>query len=72
MCYWILFQSEVRLAEDHDVYISKAQLDSILVNYTRSGSLLFRKLVRINMFFKRPLIVGNFTVMWHHWLLTFY
>uniref|UniRef100_A0A8D0CVK9 BEN domain containing 7 n=1 Tax=Sander lucioperca TaxID=283035 RepID=A0A8D0CVK9_SANLU len=37
--------SEVRLAEDHDVYISKAQLDSILVNYTRSGSLLFRKLV---------------------------
>ncbi|KAL7403195.1 hypothetical protein ABVT39_026099 [Epinephelus coioides] len=38
-------QSEVRLAEDHDVYISKAQLDSILVNYTRSGSLLFRKLV---------------------------
>ncbi|KAM8891884.1 BEN domain-containing protein 7 isoform 2-T2 [Spinachia spinachia] len=39
------FESEVRLAEDHDVYISKAQLDSILVNYTRSGSLLFRKLV---------------------------
>ncbi|XP_054475779.1 BEN domain-containing protein 7 [Anoplopoma fimbria] len=38
-------ESEVRLAEDHDVYISKAQLDSILVNYTRSGSLLFRKLV---------------------------
>ncbi|XP_042352790.1 BEN domain-containing protein 7 [Plectropomus leopardus] len=37
--------AEVRLAEDHDVYISKAQLDSILVNYTRSGSLLFRKLV---------------------------
>ncbi|KAL6106895.1 bend7 [Pungitius sinensis] len=38
-------EPEVRLAEDHDVYISKAQLDSILVNYTRSGSLLFRKLV---------------------------
>nr|XP_040017980.1 BEN domain-containing protein 7 isoform X2 [Gasterosteus aculeatus aculeatus] len=38
-------ESEVRLAEDHDVYISKAQLDSILLNYTRSGSLLFRKLV---------------------------
>ncbi|XP_056272927.1 BEN domain-containing protein 7 [Pseudoliparis swirei] len=38
-------ESEVRLAEDHNVYISKAQLDSILVNYTRSGSLLFRKLV---------------------------
>ncbi|XP_061630818.1 BEN domain-containing protein 7 isoform X3 [Phyllopteryx taeniolatus] len=38
-------QSEVRLAEDYDVFISKAQLDSILVNYTRSGSLLFRKLV---------------------------
>lgn len=45
-CYLIVFQSEVRLAEDYDVYISKAQLDSILVNYTRSGSLLFRKLVR--------------------------
>ncbi|CAJ1056902.1 BEN domain-containing protein 7 [Xyrichtys novacula] len=40
-----LLESEVRLAEDYDVYISKAQLDSILVNYTRSGSLLFRKLV---------------------------
>lgn len=38
-------ESEVRLAEDHDVFISKAQLDSILINYTRSGSLLFRKLV---------------------------
>ncbi|KAF0041219.1 hypothetical protein F2P81_007117 [Scophthalmus maximus] len=37
-------ESEVRLARDHDVFISKAQLDSILVNYTRSGSLLFRKL----------------------------
>ncbi|KAM9807775.1 BEN domain-containing protein 7 [Neosynchiropus ocellatus] len=36
---------DVRLAEDYDVFISKAQLDSILVNYTRSGSLLFRKLV---------------------------
>lgn len=51
MCYMILFQSEVRLAEDYDVFISKAQLDSILVNYTRSGSLLFRKLVRISIFF---------------------
>nr|XP_046251379.1 BEN domain-containing protein 7 isoform X2 [Scatophagus argus] len=40
-----LLESEVRLAEDYDVFISKAQLDSILVNYTRSGSLLFRKLV---------------------------
>ncbi|XP_068595988.1 BEN domain-containing protein 7 [Brachionichthys hirsutus] len=37
--------SEVRLAENYDVFISRAQLDSILVNYTRSGSLLFRKLV---------------------------
>uniref|UniRef100_A0A4W4ERM2 BEN domain containing 7 n=1 Tax=Electrophorus electricus TaxID=8005 RepID=A0A4W4ERM2_ELEEL len=40
-----LSQPEVRLAEDYDVFIPKAQLDSILVNYTRSGSLLFRKLV---------------------------
>ncbi|XP_035380810.1 BEN domain-containing protein 7 isoform X2 [Electrophorus electricus] len=38
-------EPEVRLAEDYDVFIPKAQLDSILVNYTRSGSLLFRKLV---------------------------
>ncbi|KAM9854744.1 BEN domain-containing protein 7 [Aulostomus maculatus] len=38
-------ESEVRLAEDYEVFISKTQLDSILVNYTRSGSLLFRKLV---------------------------
>ncbi|RVE71955.1 hypothetical protein OJAV_G00056990 [Oryzias javanicus] len=38
-------ETEVRLAEEYDVFISKAQLDSILVNYTRSGSLLFRKLV---------------------------
>ncbi|XP_068169802.1 BEN domain-containing protein 7 isoform X2 [Antennarius striatus] len=38
-------EPEVRLAENHDVFISRAQLDSILVNYTRSGSLLFRKLV---------------------------
>ncbi|XP_044212808.1 BEN domain-containing protein 7 [Thunnus albacares] len=38
-------ESDVRLAEEYDVFISKAQLDSILVNYTRSGSLLFRKLV---------------------------
>lgn len=43
--YTLKFQSEVRLAENYDVFISKAQLDSILVNYTRSGSLLFRKLV---------------------------
>ncbi|KAM8861508.1 BEN domain-containing protein 7 isoform 1-T1 [Synchiropus picturatus] len=41
----VLQSPEVRLAEDYDVFISKAQLDSILVNYTRSGSLLFRKLV---------------------------
>ncbi|XP_055011657.1 BEN domain-containing protein 7 [Boleophthalmus pectinirostris] len=38
-------EPEVRLVEDYDVFISKAQLDSILINYTRSGSLLFRKLV---------------------------
>ncbi|XP_076128827.1 BEN domain-containing protein 7 [Alosa pseudoharengus] len=38
-------QPEVQLAEDYDVFIPKSQLDSILVNYTRSGSLLFRKLV---------------------------
>ncbi|XP_055030766.2 BEN domain-containing protein 7 isoform X2 [Misgurnus anguillicaudatus] len=38
-------EPEVQLAEDYDVFISKAQLDSILLNYTRSGSLLFRKLV---------------------------
>ncbi|KAL4659511.1 BEN domain-containing protein 7-like isoform X6 [Arapaima gigas] len=38
-------EPEVRLAEDYEVYIPKSQLDSILVNYTRSGSLLFRKLV---------------------------
>ncbi|XP_061438258.1 BEN domain-containing protein 7 isoform X3 [Rhineura floridana] len=36
---------EVQLAEGFDVFMSKSQLDSILVNYTRSGSLLFRKLV---------------------------
>ena len=40
-----VFKLEVRLAEDYNVCIPKAQLDSILVNYTRSGSLLFRKLV---------------------------
>ncbi len=40
-----LSQPEVQLAEDYDVFIPKAQLDSILLNYTRSGSLLFRKLV---------------------------
>ncbi|XP_029108206.1 BEN domain-containing protein 7-like isoform X3 [Scleropages formosus] len=38
-------EPEVRLADDYEVYIPKSQLDSILVNYTRSGSLLFRKLV---------------------------
>ncbi|XP_028813759.1 BEN domain-containing protein 7 isoform X2 [Denticeps clupeoides] len=38
-------EPEVQLAEDYDVFIPKSQLDSILVNYTRSGSLLFRKLV---------------------------
>ncbi|KAJ1164359.1 hypothetical protein NDU88_004799 [Pleurodeles waltl] len=36
---------EVQLAEGFDVLIPKSQLDSILSNYTRSGSLLFRKLV---------------------------
>lgn len=38
-------EPEVQLAEDYDVCIPKGQLDSILLNYTRSGSLLFRKLV---------------------------
>lgn len=57
MCYLIQFQSEVRLAEDYDVFISKAQLDSILVNYTRSGSLLFRKLVRIYTFLRANSLV---------------
>ncbi|XP_046889486.1 BEN domain-containing protein 7 [Hypomesus transpacificus] len=38
-------ESDVLLAEEYDVVIPKTQLDSILVNYTRSGSLLFRKLV---------------------------
>ncbi|KAG1936847.1 BEN domain-containing protein 7 [Pimephales promelas] len=38
-------EPEVQLAEDYDIFIPKAQLDSILLNYTRSGSLLFRKLV---------------------------
>ncbi|XP_051512133.1 BEN domain-containing protein 7-like isoform X1 [Myxocyprinus asiaticus] len=38
-------EPEVQLAEDYDVFIPKAQLNSILLNYTRSGSLLFRKLV---------------------------
>ncbi|XP_026142929.1 BEN domain-containing protein 7 isoform X2 [Carassius auratus] len=38
-------EPEVQLAEDFEVFIPKAQLDSILLNYTRSGSLLFRKLV---------------------------
>ncbi|XP_060634208.2 BEN domain-containing protein 7 isoform X2 [Anolis sagrei] len=36
---------EVQLAEGFDVFMAKSQLDSILANYTRSGSLLFRKLV---------------------------
>ncbi|XP_074124689.1 BEN domain-containing protein 7 isoform X2 [Sminthopsis crassicaudata] len=36
---------EVQLAEGFDVFMPKSQLDSILSNYTRSGSLLFRKLV---------------------------
>lgn len=36
---------EVQLAEGFDVSMPKSQLDSILSNYTRSGSLLFRKLV---------------------------
>lgn len=57
MCYLIQLQSEVRLAEDYDVFISKAQLDSILVNYTRSGSLLFRKLVRIYTFLRANSLV---------------
>ncbi|NXT99077.1 BEND7 protein, partial [Buphagus erythrorhynchus] len=38
-------QPEVQLAEGFDVFMPKSQLDSILSNYTRSGSLLFRKLV---------------------------
>ncbi|XP_014353000.1 BEN domain-containing protein 7 isoform X1 [Latimeria chalumnae] len=38
-------EPEVQLAEGFDVFIAKSQLDSILSNYTRSGSLLFRKLV---------------------------
>lgn len=56
-CYFIPFQTEVRLAEDYDVFISKAQLDSILVNYTRSGSLLFRKLVCILIFLEANSLV---------------
>ncbi|XP_041113822.1 BEN domain-containing protein 7-like isoform X2 [Polyodon spathula] len=38
-------EPEVQLAEGYEVYIPRTQLDSILVNYTCSGSLLFRKLV---------------------------
>ncbi|TRY62425.1 hypothetical protein DNTS_031831 [Danionella cerebrum] len=38
-------EPEVQLADNYKVFIPKAQLDSILLNYTRSGSLLFRKLV---------------------------
>ncbi|XP_067861159.1 BEN domain-containing protein 7 [Heptranchias perlo] len=40
-----LLEPEVRLAEGYDVLIPKSQLESILLNYSRSGSLLFRKLV---------------------------
>uniref|UniRef100_V9KTV8 BEN domain-containing protein 7-like protein n=1 Tax=Callorhinchus milii TaxID=7868 RepID=V9KTV8_CALMI len=40
-----LFEPEMRLAEGYDVFIPKSQLESILLNYSRSGSLLFRKLV---------------------------
>ncbi|XP_072327085.1 BEN domain-containing protein 7 isoform X2 [Scyliorhinus torazame] len=40
-----LFKPEVRLAEGYDVFIPKSQLDSILLTYPRSGSLLFRKLI---------------------------
>lgn len=45
------------MAEDYDVFISKAQLDSILLNYTRSGSLLFRKLVCA--FFDDPTLANS-------------
>uniref|UniRef100_UPI00398EFC89 BEN domain-containing protein 7 isoform X2 n=1 Tax=Pristiophorus japonicus TaxID=55135 RepID=UPI00398EFC89 len=40
-----LLEPEVQLAEGYDVLIPKSQLESILLNYSRSGSLLFRKLV---------------------------
>lgn len=40
-----LLEPEVRLAEGYDVLIPKSQLESILLNYSRTGSLLFRKLV---------------------------
>ncbi|KAM8980822.1 BEN domain-containing protein 7 [Sarcophilus harrisii] len=40
-----VYLPEVQLAEGFDVFMPKSQLDSILSNYTRSGSLLFRKLV---------------------------
>ncbi|XP_038667868.1 BEN domain-containing protein 7 isoform X2 [Scyliorhinus canicula] len=40
-----LFKPEVRLAEGYDVFIPKSQLESILLTYPRSGSLLFRKLI---------------------------
>ncbi|XP_059510811.1 BEN domain-containing protein 7 isoform X2 [Stegostoma tigrinum] len=40
-----LLEPEVRIAEGYDVFIPKSQLVSILLNYSRSGSLLFRKLV---------------------------
>uniref|UniRef100_UPI00358F247C BEN domain-containing protein 7 isoform X2 n=1 Tax=Myxine glutinosa TaxID=7769 RepID=UPI00358F247C len=35
----------VQLAEGYSVFIATSQLEEILVHYTRSGSLLFRKLV---------------------------
>ncbi|XP_069765744.1 BEN domain-containing protein 7 isoform X2 [Narcine bancroftii] len=40
-----LLEPEVRLADGYDVLIPKSQLESILLNYSRTGSLLFRKLV---------------------------
>ncbi|XP_062928225.1 BEN domain-containing protein 7 [Mobula hypostoma] len=40
-----LLEPEVRLADGYDVFIPKSQLESILLNYSRTGSLLFRKLV---------------------------
>ncbi|XP_051889706.1 BEN domain-containing protein 7 isoform X2 [Pristis pectinata] len=40
-----LLEPEVRLSDGYDVFIPKSQLESILLNYSRTGSLLFRKLV---------------------------
>ncbi|XP_048356425.1 BEN domain-containing protein 7 [Sphaerodactylus townsendi] len=48
---------EVQLAEGFDVFMPKSQLDSILANYTRSGSLLFRKLVCA--FFDDPTLANS-------------